>query len=160
MCSSDLERLEQEDHLDDTILVLFSDHYAYAYPDPSYIATVKNESNGNLLQHVPFVIWGNDIESQTFDMLMTTTDILPTVANLFGLDGYNPRNYIATDVFGSNHDNYVYFADGSWYDGNLYYTGQVVNDDLLPYVSSVSKEVQDKILTNNNILLSDYYVES
>lgn len=155
-----LERLEQEDHLDDTILVLFSDHYAYAYPDPSYIATVKNESNGNLLQHVPFVIWGNDIESQTFDMLMTTTDILPTVANLFGLDGYNPRNYIATDVFGSNHDNYVYFADGSWYDGNLYYTGQVVNDDLLPYVSSVSKEVQDKILTNNNILLSDYYVES
>ena len=152
-----LERLEQENHLDDTVLVLFSDHYAYAYPDPAYIASVKGESDGNLLQHVPFIIWSNDIESKTIDTLMMTTDILPTVANLFGLDGYDPSNYIATDVFGTNHDNYVYFADGSWYDGDLYYTGQSVSADMLAYVSSVTKEVQDKITTNDNILLSDYY---
>lgn len=155
-----LERLEKENHLDDTVLILFSDHYAYAYPDPSYIATVKGESNGNLLQHVPFIIWSKDIKSQTFDTLMTTTDILPTIANLFDLEGYNPKNYIATDVLGNNHDNFVYFADGSWYDGSLYYTGQEIRDDMLSYVSSVSQKVQDKITTNDNILLSNYYADS
>lgn len=155
-----LEQLQEKNLLEDTVLVLFSDHYAYAYPDANYIALVKGTSNENLLQNVPFVIWNSQLDHETVNTLMMTTDILPTLANLFDLNGYSPENYIATDVLGPNHDSYVYFADGSWYDGNLYYNGQMIDDSLYSYVSTISEEVQNKILTNNNILLSDYYADS
>ena len=155
-----LEKLEKSNHLEDTVLILFSDHYTYAYPDANFLASVKGTNDENLLQNVPFLIWSYDLDPQEISTLMVTTDILPTVANLFDLEGYFPNNYIATDVFSENHDPYVYFADGSWYDGNLYYRGQEVDNDLYSYVSTISEEVQDKILTNNNILLSDYYANS
>ena len=58
------------------------------------------------------------------DTLMDTADLVPTIANLFGLD-FNPRNYLSTDVFSQNHAPYVYFqygnelkADGTYIDNS------------------------------------------
>ena len=51
-----IERLEEEKILDDTVLVLFTDHYMYGYSDVNYIQKEKNVDNLNLIQNVPFII--------------------------------------------------------------------------------------------------------
>ena len=150
-------RLDQEHRLEDTVLILFTDHYTYAYPNIQFVYEQKASDNTNLLQNVPFLIWSKDITPKQIDTLMSTTDILPTIANLFGLEGYDPDHYLSSDVFSIRHPNYVYFADNSWYDGTLYYHGQEVSEELQEYVSKISTEVQTKIKINEDILLSDYY---
>lgn len=152
-----LMRLDQEHRLEDTVLILFTDHYTYAYPNIQFVYEQKASDNTNLLQNVPFLIWSKDITPKQIDTLMSTTDILPTIANLFGLEGYDPDHYLSSDVFSIRHPNYVYFADNSWYDGTLYYHGQEVSEELQEYVSKISTEVQTKIKINEDILLSDYY---
>ncbi len=151
------ERLAEENKLDDTIFVIFSDHYAYAYPDLNYVYDQKGTKDLNLLQHIPFVIWGNNLDHEEVGTIMDTADILPTVANLFGLSKYDANNYLATDVFSPNHDPYVYFPNASWYDGTTYYKG---NDDQglnSTYIENISNEVIRKMKINDALLLGDYY---
>lgn len=150
-------KLEAEDKLDDTVFVLFTDHYTYAYPDQDYVEEEKAERDPNLIQNVPFVIWGNNLEAKEITTVMDTADILPTVANLFGLENYDASNYLATDVFSPYHDNYVYFADGSWFDGEIYYQGQEVPAEKQEYVDHISEEVMTKIKINDAIILGNYY---
>ena len=42
---------------------------------------------------------------------MDTADLVPTIANMFGLK-YDSKYYLSTDVFSKSHDNYVYFKSG------------------------------------------------
>ena len=48
-----IKRLEDDQLIDDTIIVLFTDHYAYGY---SNVYEVKNISDVNFVQNVPFII--------------------------------------------------------------------------------------------------------
>lgn len=134
-----IERLEVDKKLDNTVLVLFSDHYAYGY-ETNYIEYIKGGSSKDILECVPLIIWSKDIEKAVIDKYIDSNDILPTLANLFGLD-FNPNNYIGTDVFSSYHDDYVYFNDYSWIGSN---------DDLL-------ETINKKIDVNDNIIKTNYY---
>lgn len=152
-----LERLEKDQKLDDTVLVLFTDHYSYGYEDQDYVKEQKKIKDTNLLQNVPFIIWSKDIKHKEIDTIMDTADILPTVANLFGLN-FDLNNYMGDDVFSKNHENFVYFPDGSWYDGKIYSndidkTAIAEND----YIRQTSKKVNTKIKINDEIIVSDYF---
>jgi len=149
-----IQRLEEDKLIDDTILVLFSDHYVYGY---SKVREVKKIYDANLSNNVPFIIWHNSINSKVIDTIVDSADFTPTLANLFGLD-LDERNYVGTDVFSSNHDNFVYFGDYSWYDGNVYYKGEdISNYKNQEYIEETSIKVNNKIKLNNAILNSDYY---
>ncbi len=152
-----LERLEEDGILEDTVLVLFADHYTYAYPDIEKVYQEKGTEDANLLQKVPLVIWSKDIESKKITILMDSADILPTVANLFDLSSYDANHYLATDVFGTNHESFVYFPDESWYDGTLYYHGQPVENTDVSYIERMNERVLQKITINDDMLLGDYY---
>jgi len=152
-----LNRLEKDKKLDDTVIVLFTDHYTYGYDNQDYVKKQKKTTDTNLLQNVPFIIWSKDIKHQDIDTLMDTADILPTLANLFGLD-YNLNNYMATDVFSENHENFIYFPDGSFYDGKIYSNNlKNANEETMEYVKKMSKYVNTKIKINDEIILSNYY---
>ena len=146
-----LEKLEKDGILDDTVLVLATDHEMYGY---SKVYQMKGVTN-NLVTKVPFIIWSEDIEHKNVDTIMDSADILPTVANMFDLD-YTPVFSMGTDVFDKNHENYVYFSDYSWYDGNIYYkpTDEVENTD---YIKKINKEIREKIKIGRYVLDSDYY---
>lgn len=149
-----IKRLEDDQLIDDTIIVLFTDHYAYGY---SNVYEVKNISDVNLVQNVPFIIWYNNIDSKVIDTLVDSADITPTVASLFGLN-FDEKYYVGTNVFGDKHDNFVYFSDYSWYDGNIYYNGgHISNYDDSEYIKEISRIVNKKIELNDAILNSDYY---
>lgn len=44
--------------LDNTIVVLISDHYLYTLEDKTLLDKYK-ETNTNLINHTPFIIWSN-----------------------------------------------------------------------------------------------------
>ena len=152
------EKLEKDHKIDDTVIVIFSDHGAYNYS--KNIPSVSNEdfSKLSLLQSIPMplIIWSKDIENQQIDIVMDTVDITPTIANMFGLS-YTPSYYLGTDVFSKYHESYVYFNDYSWYDGNIYYKGEMLNGVNPEYIKKISEEVNKKIDINDKILSSDYF---
>ena len=89
-----LDELEERDLLDDTVIVLVSDHYVYGYSDSDYVAAKKGVINDRKeLQNTPFVIWSEDIEAEEVDTILDTADILPTLLNMLGID-YDPLNYM------------------------------------------------------------------
>lgn len=144
-----IKRLDENNLLNDTVLVMFSDHYSYGYSD---VAKIKNTDNNNLIQHTPFVIWSNDVNGRVVDAIVDTADIPVILFNMFGID-YNPKLYMGTDVFSSYHENFVYFSDYTWYDGVNYSEDIEVND----YSKKISEIVSEKININSKIISSDYY---
>ena len=152
-----IENLEKENKLDDTVLVLFSDHYMYGYSDVDYILKKKDVDNLNLIQNVPFVIWSIDMKGKQIDTIMDTSDILPTLLNLFGIE-YDPKYYVGTDVFSDSHENFVYFANNIFYDGELYYDGKdKITDENKEYIENTLKVINKKMWMNKQIILGDYF---
>lgn len=144
-----LRRLKEDKYLDDTVIVLYSDHYSYGY---SNVNLKKGTTDNNLIQKTPLVIWSSDIEHKNIDTIMDTADIPITLFNMFGIE-YDPKIYMGTDVFSKYHENFVYFSDFSWYDG-VYYSK--TGDDS-EYTRKVSEIVNKKVDINEKMIFSDYY---
>ena len=152
-----IERLKEDKLLDNTVIAIFTDHYSYGYTDQNYVKEKKKEEDTNLIQKVPFIIWSKDTKHKNIDTIMDSADILPTLANLFGLD-FDLNNYMGSDVFSKNHEKFVYFPDGSWYDGQIYSNDISTSDkETLEYIKTTSKIVNSKIKINDEIILSDYF---
>lgn len=58
------EQLEADGHAEDTVLMLFTDHYCKYFSDTELIEAIKGTSDHNLLSNVPFVIWTEGITPQ------------------------------------------------------------------------------------------------
>ncbi len=143
-----LEKLEDYDRLDDTVIVLVSDHYSYGYSDINYVAEKKNSPyvDSRYLQNTPFVIWTKDIEHKDIDIILDTADILPTVLNMFGIN-YDVNKYMGDDVFSSDHDNFVWFSDAS-----------IISSGKGSYTKNeMYAKANLNIIKNRNILLTNYY---
>lgn len=115
------ERLEADGHAEDTVLMLFTDHYCKYFSDVELISAIKGETDRNMLSNVPFVIWTEGITPQVSEKYVSTMDIAPTIVDLFSLDA-DLRYYIGNDMFGPD-GGVVYFRNYAWYDGKTYDTG-------------------------------------
>ena len=144
-----IEKLEHDDLLNETVLVIFADHNTYGYSDKEFLAKVKGTNDLNLQQKTPLIIWSEDIENQKIDILMDTADLVPTLANLFGLN-YDANNYLSTDVFSDYHDKYIYFQYGEWLTEDGKYSKKEKDNNM-------TKKVMDIIKYNKYILKTDYY---
>ena len=116
-----IKRLEEDDLMKDTVLVLYTDHQAYAYDySEDYLKSLKSIDKKHQMNSIPFIIYAENIEHKTFDdILVNDVDILPTILNLFGIE-YDPNYYIGVDIFSKNHKNLLMFNDYTWYDGKQY----------------------------------------
>lgn len=150
-----IERLKKDNLLDNTVLVLATDHYAYGYGDQASIKKFKNTNNDYLLQKVPLVIWSPNLKHNNIDTLMDTADILPTLLYMMGID-YNENYYIGTNVFSSNHDNFVYFSSDTFYDGKTLYDSNTKNINNAN-IDETIKTIRKKIDLNNKFIISDYF---
>lgn len=148
-----IDRLKKDDLLDDTIIVVFADHSTYGFSDKEYMASVKKTDDLNLQQKTPLVIWGNGVPAQEISILNDTADLVPTIANLFGLE-YDANNYLSTDIFSKNHDNYIYFQYGEWLDDVGNYSR---NSKELDNYSFMNNQVMEVLNYNKLILQTDYF---
>lgn len=116
-----LEGLEAKGILDDTVIVMYGDHYPYGLSTSTINSVLDYDTSVDYeAERVPFVIYNSEIKSQTFDEYTSYINILPTIANLFDLD-YDPRLYMGTDLLSEDYESLVVFADGSWKNEYAYY---------------------------------------
>ena len=146
-----LQNLEEKNLIDDTIIVVFTDHYLYTIEDKTILDKYKETSN-NLINKTPFFIWSKNTKKTNINKVTSQLNILPTVLNLYGIN-YNPNNYIGNDALDPSYEGIVFFSDYSWYDGNVYVeNAEVTNNKSISYNSLEAKNYYVSNITKKNDL--------
>lgn len=143
-----LDGLEKKGILNDTVIVMYGDHYPYGLSTDTINTVLDYDTNQDYEnERVPFVIYNTGIDSKEFDSYTSYINILPTVANLFDLD-YDPRLYMGSDLLSKDYESMVVFADGSWKNEYAYYNASRSN---IEYYSDKTYSV-DELKEINNVI--------
>ena len=99
-----IDNLKEKKLYDNTVLVVYADHYAYTLSDKTNLDAYKDTSN-NLVNHTDFFIWSSDIQPITITKTTSQLNIMPTILNLFNLY-VNPNYYVGEDALDSEYQGY------------------------------------------------------
>lgn len=171
-----LNKLEEAGIADHTLVVLSADHIPYAdgYRDmcDEIAAYQKGVDEYHIDQYFEryrnnLIIWTGSMaegENVIVDKPCYSMDILPTIANMLGLD-YDSRVLVGRDIF-SDTEGMVIFPNGSWITETAMYnnskdargatslTGEEVSED---YVSATRKKVSNALKISRQFVEMDYY---
>ena len=153
-----IENLKEKDLIDNTILVLFSDHYLYTLNDKTLLDKYKTTEN-NLINQTTWMIWSNDMKKTDIKKVTSQLNILPTVANLLGLE-YHPNYYLMPDALSEDYKGLVFFSDYSWYDGNVYVDNGIVTNNKKISEEELNEKnnlVNELVKINDSVLSTDYF---
>ena len=158
-----LEKLEAAGELDDTVIVMFGDHYPYGLKDTTINQVLDYDLDDYERERTPLVIYNSEITAEVVDKYTSYVNLTPTIANLFGLD-YDPRLYMGSDVFDENYWNLVVFADGSWKNDSVYYnaaTSEVTyyTDEQMSIeeIRNINQIITAKMQMSSLIIQNNYY---
>ena len=101
-----LQELEEKGQLDNTVIVAYTDHYTYGFKDMDVLYERSGVDDLLLLEKTPFFIWSADGPNLEVTKTCNTSDILPTVLNLMGVE--SPYRYIGQDAFDPKYEGYVH----------------------------------------------------
>ena len=161
-----LEELEAHGELENTVIIGITDHYTYGYKNEKALLELSGVDETLLLERTPCFIWSADLQARKVDKVLNTSDLLPTVLNLLGVE--SPYSYLGSDAFDDRYDGFVPFSDGSWIYGDAAWdakekklfsaTGKSVTLSQEAQ-KAVTERVQEFVRINNLILDVDYYQE-
>ena len=149
-----LERLEADGLLDDTVIICYTDHFAYGVSDKALLEEWKGDT---LSYTVPAFIYCKGLRASKVSKPMMTIDWAPTIVNLFGLK--NEGRYIGSDILNPKNDGFVYFETGAWMDGKYHYvpSEDEKEPDELIYIEKQNQKVKEMSQINDAVVLGDYY---
>lgn len=154
-----LENLEADGMLDNTVIIGFSDHFAYGISDWQKLYAMNDAKTADMLEHTPFFVYCKGTEGEKVEKVTNTLDILPTVVNLFGLE--KTPYWIGQDAFDPAYGGYAYFSNGAWYDGDLHYFAEE-QSKMYPrrkkeYIAEMNDMFMERELVNEVVLRTDYF---
>lgn len=155
-----LERLEEDGLLDNTVICVYDDHYAYGLTDRAVLEEYSEAAGGRLLERTPCFIWYEGCTPQTVTKTLQTVDLLPTLANLFGLE---VPDTMGRDAFDPAYEGYAIFPNGGWLTDTAYAkNGQIVwnngmTDAEVSEMNAFARRFQQ---INDAILDTDYYAQA
>ena len=158
-----LQELEQKGELENTVIVGVTDHYAYGFKDEALMLERSGVDDVLLLEKTPCFIWSADGPAMQVEKTLNTSDLLPTLLNMLGMQQEYP--YLGQDAFDENYIGYALFPNGSWICDGVAYS---VTSDRTMILGNSSKPitelteqmtqlVQEFVHMNNLILETDYY---
>ena len=160
-----LEELETHGQLENTVIVGITDHYTYGFEDVDKMMELSGVVEEFLLEKTPCFIWSADGPAMEVTKTLNTSDLLPTVLNLMGID--SPYQYLGQDAFDDRYVGYALFPDGSWIvDGTLWRPEygdnmQLLTEDAQPLTESQMEQMNAYLVQygqiSNLLLTTDYY---
>jgi lipoteichoic acid synthase len=159
-----INKLTASGKLDDTVIMLYADHYPYGLATKDFASLAKYDVTSNAdIDRTPFIIYNSQLTPTKYDQYTSYMNILPTIANLFDLD-YDPRLYGGYDLFSSDYPNIVVFADGSWRSDIAYYevtTGKITylgdktytNDQII----AINNQIKNEMTMDNLAIKTNYF---
>ena len=159
-----LDELEKNGQLHNTVIVAYTDHYTYGFKDLDVLYEKSGVEDALLLEKTPCFIWSADGPTMEVTKTLNTSDIVPTVLNLMGVD--SPYRYIGQDAFDPRYEGYALFPNGSWISNGVAYStlsGLMVLKDGIEvedaYLAEMNKKLEAYVRINNLILQTDYYAD-
>lgn len=159
-----IDELEQENLLKNTVIVGVTDHYSYSMEDQKRMLELSDVPVELMVEKTPCFIWSADMkQSITVDKACNTSDILPTLLNLFGMK--TDYRYIGQDIFNPDYSGYAIFSDGSWITNEAVYENGCITHTFYDGaendvdINAMNELAQRYIETSNLILQSDYYAK-
>ena len=159
-----LTQLEEAGRLDDTVIVLSGDHYPYGLTDEEYSELLGRQVDPNfeIFQNT-LILWNAQMEEPVrVEKLCSSLDVMPTLANLFGLE-YDSRLMAGRDILSDEpglviFSNYSFLTEEGAYNSVL---DEFRSWDGSPpdeaYVQSQIAEVQNRVAYSAMILDHDSY---
>ncbi len=159
-----LQELEEKGQLENTVIIGVTDHYTYGYKNVEELLKLSGTDETILLERTPCFIWSPGLAAMEMDKVLNTSDLLPTVLNLLGVE--SPYDYIGHDAFDATYDGFVPFSNGSWISSDTAFDSSSkklisISGNQQTVTAEFQKEMADKvqefIRINNLILDADYY---
>lgn len=167
-----MKDLESKDLLDNTTIAVIADHNAYYNKLSNYSKKIDTQFNPELYR-VPFIIYDKKLtsvitesgNSKNISKFTTTSDIIPTMVDLLGIDAWD-NLYLGSTIF-SNRESIIYSRAY-----NIFINNRLMGFSLnnLKYVEPVNKqEIKSdfetkallylkKLYNINKIIYSDYFL--
>ena len=158
--------LKEADLYDDSLIVIYSDHYGISDNHNRAMAEITGEEitpyKNAELQRVPFMIKIPGVKGQGIvDDYAGQVDVVPTLLHLLGIRADNYINF-GTDLFSKDHNETIAFRNGDFFTpevsmvrGTFYdeKTGEELepNEDL----ENIQKQVQQELELSDKILQGD-----
>lgn len=148
-----VERLEEDGLMDDTVILFFADHYCSGIMGDSE----RDETSC----HTPCFIYAKGITPEKVEKVCNTTDILPTIVNMFGVGDCD--DYMGYDIFSDSYEGYAFFPNLSWItsegmllqgSGTESFGGRDMSDE---YIARMNETALERLNVNGDILFNDYY---
>ncbi len=158
-----IDKLEEENRLDDTVIAIFGDHYAYGLRQEVIweYDHQKGEEIPVNIHKVPLIVYHQGLEAKTYSQTFSTVDLLPTFSNMFNLN-LDYQQILGQDAF-NGLPNTVILSSTSFITDEYYYEVErdifVLRDgserlvDPRPFIG----EVYQRILINNYLLENDVF---
>lgn len=161
-----LTKLEETNHLDDTVIALVGDHYPYTL-STSEVNEVSSYTKDSIVEinHSNFIIWSNTIEEPIeVDKVGSQIDVLPTLLNLFGIE-YDSRLILGKDIL-SDSEGIAIFSNRSWTTDYGTYNASTKKftlkegkelEDEESYIKRINTKVANYFSLSKLIIDTDYY---
>ena len=151
-----MQELRDNGLYDDTVIVVYADHYLYTVSDTLILKNNGKTIDNNLINKTPFFIWSSGLKKEEVKKVNSQLDILPTFLNLMGIT-YNEKWYTGSDILDSKYKGMIVFPDLSWYDGTYYVEdGIVVNKKKISANLLEEKNSYAEYLIKKNDLVLKY----
>ena len=158
-----LNKLEEKNLLNDTLIVIAPDHYPYGLKTSEMNEVSKIDRSDKFENyHTSLIIYNPTIEKTEVNKVVSGIDILPTVLNLFGID-YDSRLLMGKDIF-SETEGLAILSDRSWVSDKGKYNSvskefiSNTNEEVSKeYIEKINTEVYQKFSMSSLILDNDYY---
>lgn len=158
-----ISKLEEAGKLDDTVIVITSDHYPYGLSaDNLNEVSVTNRDDPFELYRSDLILWNSNMKTVKINKVGSHLDVIPTMLNLFGKE-YDSRLIMGQDLL-ADSEGLVVLANRSWITDKAKYnavTGElsITSGSTLSdaYVTKYNNLVDNQFKISNLILQNNYY---
>lgn len=159
-----LDELEDNNLMDDTVIMIFGDHYAYGVDKETIweYDDIKEDNSDMDIHNVPLLLVSDSyMFDQPIDNYMSSIDFIPTISNLFSLR-VNYQQIFGNDAM-SNSEHIVRFADMSFVSKDFSYDSlseeYVITDEAVTpeYLLSIHHQMINDYMYNLTMLEYDYF---
>ncbi|WHY27583.1 LTA synthase family protein [Bacillus wiedmannii] len=161
-----IERLKADEMYDDSIIVLYGDHYGISEKHNRAMAQFLEkdqitEFDTLNLQRTPLYIhMPGQTEGQTISKPTGQIDMKPTILNLLGIDTTNDIRF-GHDMFSDEYTGFVVLRDGSFITDKYAYTNNTFYDRITGEIVDLPKKEAQALINRaqNELRMSDKIIE-
>lgn len=153
-----IEELTIHGQMDNTLFVIFPDHFPYMMDSEVYHDFIDLEIGTNEYMKQELIIYATNMTGEVISMTGSTMDITPTILNLID-SSLDFSYYVGLDLM-SNQDNYVLFSDLTISDGTNYLSLNEeydVNDSNIAILDGMFEQKIRELELQKKLLVIDYF---